>query len=68
MYRMIEDRAAMGKSTLLKYKGKSVGSKKLVRYAKDQSNKSLVRRNMVDTGANSFTKQDQPAIRMATTM
>jgi hypothetical protein len=68
MYRMVESRAAMGKSTLLEYRGKSVGRKKLIRHEKDLAKKRLVRRNMIDPAANTVAKQNLPAIHMATTM
>ena len=68
MYQIIEHRAALGKSTLIEYKGKTVDGRKLVRHAKDHSDRSLVRRRVPQGGANATMVPIGPVLTIAPQM
>jgi Clr5 domain len=65
MFRIIEDRAAIGKSTNIEWKGRPVDKKKLTRLARDQAHKALIGGGRASHRAEMLTR---PTFKMATTM
>lgn len=63
MFRIIEERTAMGKPTILEYKGREVNKKRLARLAKTQVNTSLGR-----TAQASLYAREGPVLKIANGM